>query len=159
MKLYITPTKRSRLSRIVAVSLVLVAFGSARAQQTAPALDARHAMFYDHLFLKIANLEDKQSDLQRRQVAATRQYGMSSSEASALYLAAQSFQTGLGPIRNAKNAILAQSNGNLTNMRRAQLAQLAARRAVLVNSVAEALLGSLSPATAARINATVQLIK
>jgi hypothetical protein len=146
-----------QLSKFCALALILSVLSLAHAQQTTNVTPAQ-AKFFDQLFLRIANLDDPQTTLQRRQIATARQYGLNASETTALSAAIQGFQAGLGPIRNAKNAILAAKVDSLTDVQNQQLAALAAQRANLSASVAAIFLAKMSPQTAARFQGVINLL-
>ena len=61
--------------------------------------DGDTVSFFDNLMLKLANLDDKPSDLQRRRLAISRLLNLSTQEQAALATAAANYQAGLLPLQ------------------------------------------------------------
>jgi len=112
--------------------------------------------YFRHVFMAIGNLEDPASDLQRREKAMVRQFGLNPVQAQALHAVAGEFRTGLAGIRTAATSVLVASRGTLTDADRGRLNELAADRGRLVERLAARLMKDLGPEAAERLRAPLR---
>src|SRR5438552_2795204 len=96
-------------------------------KSTLSRIEPHLAAYFDHLFLTIANIDDKPSDLQKRKDTTVRQHALNSQEGTALQVATQAFQAGLNPLRQRVNVIVVGKR-SLTLSDKAQLASIIQER-------------------------------
>jgi hypothetical protein len=124
--------------------------------QSSP-IDPGIVSFFDHLLLRIANLDDKPSELQRRQAAISRILSLSPQEQSALSAAVAVYQQGLTPLQQQVR-LLTASNSGLSADNQSSFAHIASERESLVQAVTAQFVNALSPAGLARIQHASQLM-
>jgi len=99
----------------------------------------------------VANVDDPQSDLDRRQSNTAALFQFDAKEKAEFTLMASRYQSALKGIRQSVQSVLAGKR-QISDSDRAQLELLRSQRLNVVYSEASRFLGVLSPASATRIN-------
>lgn len=134
------------------VALVFVGCILAVGQPPKRTVQERQTLFFRHLFMSIANLDDSERQLSAAESLVAVQYDLDSGEISVLHSAATAFHGVLLQLRSDAAPVLAGLGNSATAATsQAQVAALITSRDNAVNSLAGAMLVQFRASTAARL--------
>jgi hypothetical protein len=143
-----------RVSRLIYCLTLLGACGYAQAAQAPATPD--ELKYFRYLLMTLGSLDYRAEFVAAHENALVPQFGLNAQEAAVIHSAAQSLHSTLQEIRQSANGITAAKHA-LTPTELSALTALAARRDQAIATLANQILNSVRPVTAARLRAAGDL--